>query len=140
MKLWTAAAFFASTSAVYRRPPGSMVMILRERADGDGIRMRARNRVIEDADELRVADAAQRDAALAVLHGLFGVEARQRARGLRDRAEALRDPAERLVRIELAGDDEHGVVRLVVRAVERLQPAEMSTPSTSERAPIVSLP
>ena len=65
---------------------------------------------------LRAADAAQRDRALAVLHRLDGVELRQRPRRPWDRAERLGDRRERRVGVELAGDDQHRVVGLVVQS------------------------
>ena len=71
------------------------------------------------------AAAPQRHLALAVLHRVQRVHGRQRARGLGDRAEAVGHPLEHLRRVELARDDERGVVGLVVQLVEGAQPRDV---------------
>ena len=96
--------------------------------------VRPRRRVIAEHHLRHAADAAQRDAALAVLHRVDRVQARQRALGLRDAAERLLDPAHHARRIELARDDQRRVVGLVVQAIERLQPADVDVLDVAARA------
>ena len=105
-----------------------------QHVERDKVRMRAAHRVVHHAEKFRPAGAAQRHRPLAVLHGLLGVDRRQRARGLRDRPEILDDEAKRRVGIELAGDDQHRVVGLVVEPVERLQPADVDVLDVRARA------
>ena len=96
--------------------------------------MRGRHRAEERADELRVGAAAHGDAALAVAGRLGRVQARQRARRLRDAAELARDDRQRGRRVELAGDHQHRVVRLVVGAVERAQALDVDALDVRARA------
>ena len=96
--------------------------------------MRARHGVISDADQLRVTCATQRDRSLAVLNRLLGVELRQRARRLWNRAEVARDRRKRGVGRKAAGDNQNGVVRLVIRAVERLQTGDVDVLDVGARA------
>ena len=126
-------AFFVSTSALYRRPDGASVSTSpsTSRRSRPGPR---RGPVEHHAEELGVPDAAQRDRALAVLHRLLRVDARQRARRLRDGAEVLRDQRERGLDVELARDDQHRVVGLVVHPVERLQPLDVDVLDVGARA------
>ncbi len=105
-----------------------------QHVERDKVRMRAAHRVVHHAEKFRPAGAAQRHRPLAVLHGLLGVDRRQRARGLRDRPEILDDETKRRVGIELAGDDQHRVVGLVVEPVERLQPADVDVLDVRARA------
>ena len=93
-----------------------------EQVDGGVVAAGARGDVIQGRDDLHVAGAAQRDAALAVLRRLHGVGLLQRARRLGDGAEVARHHCQRLGFVEFAGDDQHRVVRLVVMPVKRLQP------------------
>ena len=86
---------------------------------------RCRRHVIAEVDQRRAADAAQRHRALAVLRRVEGVGRRDRPRRPRDRAEALRHELEHPRGVEAAGDDQGRVVRLVVVAVERLQPGNV---------------
>ena len=98
--------------------------------DGDGreVGMRAGDGVVRQHDQLHVADAPQHGDALAVLRRLLGVRLVQqhsvaeRPHRARNAAELVLDELERPGVVEPAGDDEHGVVGLVVLAVEDLQP------------------
>ena len=87
-------------------------------ASAIAVRMRAGHRVVERADELRAADAANGDRALAVLHRLLACRARAASRvGLRDRAERTsRSARASRSASNLPGDDQHRVVGLVVDA------------------------
>ena len=87
------------------------------------VRVRAGRHVIRGHEDLDVADAAHGDLALAVLHRLDRCRSSASSRvGLRDRAEVFaRSASSALALVELAGDDEHGVVGLIVLLVERLQ-------------------
>ena len=80
--------------------------------------MRGGRDVIEQADQPDVADPAQRDESLAVLRRLLGVGLRELAVGLGQRAKVFRDVFKCFLFVELAGDDEHGVVGLVEFLVE----------------------
>ena len=84
--------------------------------------------VVRRHGKLEVAYPAQRDGTFAVLGGLGGVRLEElvgpRAVGARDDAELLLDDLDCPCGLEAAGDDEHGVVRLVVLAVEGLQPVD----------------
>ena len=88
---------------------------------GRKVGVRRGRAVVADIEQRRAADAPQGDGALAVLHGVERVELGQLARGLLDHGEVLRHPAQHLVGIELAGNNQRGVVGLVILAVERLQ-------------------
>ncbi len=74
--------------------------------------------VVHRAEDRHVADAPEGHRPLAVLGGLLGVGRPELAGRPRQGAEVLADQLERPGRVELAGDDEHGVVRLVILAVE----------------------
>ena len=75
------------------RPDGASPSTSASSFDRGEIGVGAGRHVVAGDDQRRAADAAQRDAALAVLRRVERVERRQLARRLRDRAEALRDPA-----------------------------------------------
>ncbi len=81
--------------------------------------------VVHRHHELRVSHAAQSHGALAILRGLGRVRRPQDvpalAHGAWNRPELLDHQLLRPVRLEPAGDHQHGVVRLVVLSVERLQ-------------------
>src|SRR5258706_5034983 len=83
--------------------------------------MRPRGSVISDRQRLIIAHAAQDYFPLAVLGGLFGPGLRNFAGRFRYRSEILLDPGQRLPWIELARDDQHRVIGLVILAVESLQ-------------------
>ncbi len=101
-----------------RRHPG-------ERGDQDVDRgvigMGSGRQVVERADDLHVADAAQGHATLAVLHRLGGVGGRQFALRPGNPAEMALDEAQRRRLVESAAHQQHGVVRLIVAAIESLQ-------------------
>ncbi len=78
--------------------------------------------------------AAQHHLPLAVLHRFAGVQIRQHAFRFGDRAEILGDQRERLVGIESAGDDQDGVVGLIVGAIESLQVADVDALDVGARA------
>ncbi len=80
--------------------------------------------VVERRDELHVSRAPQRDRALSVLGRLDGVGRAQRARRFGDLSEVLLREPERGRFLELARQQQHRVVRLVVVAVERPQPLD----------------
>ncbi len=102
--------------------------------DGDRVRVRATHGMEHHADELGVADPPQRGGTLAVLDRLLRIDRRQRARGFGNGPEVSGDQRQRRVHIELAGDDQHGVVRLVIQFVERLQPADVDVLDIRARA------
>ena len=128
------AALPVSTSALCRRPEGWAVEDLAEDVDRGEVGVRAGRHVVHRVGELHVADAAQDHAALAVLGRLDGVGGPQHPCRLRDGAEGLRDRGERPAGVELAGDDQHRVVGLVVVAVERLQPLDRDVLDVRQRA------
>jgi hypothetical protein len=78
--------------------------------------------------------APQRGRAFAILDGFLRIDAGQRARRFGNGAEVFRDQRERRVRLELAGDDQHGIVRLVIQLVERLQAADVDVLDVRARA------
>ena len=128
------AALPLSTSALCSRPVGWVDEDLGEDVDRDEIRMRPRGHVVHRVRELHVADAAQDDAALAVLRRLDRVGRPELPRRLGDGAEGLRRRRERALGVELAGDDQHRVVGLVVVAVERLQALDRHVLDVRQRA------
>ena len=81
--------------------------------------VRAGRHVIAGHEDLHVADATYDDLALAVLRRLDRVVVGELARRPRNRAQVLRDELQRALLLEAAGDDEHGVIRLIVTLVER---------------------
>jgi hypothetical protein len=90
--------------------------------------------VVRDADDADITGAPQPDVALAVLDGLDGVGRRQRARRLGQRAELLLDVGKRGRLVELAGDQEDGVVGLVVLLIECVQRARRDALDIRARA------
>ena len=106
----------------------------RQHLDGGEVGMRARRHVVGGHQQRRAAAAPQRDLALAVLRRVERVHRRQLARRLRDRAEAVGHPLQHLRRVEFAGDDERGVVGLVVQLVEGLQPRDVDVLDIAARA------
>ena len=83
--------------------------------------MRPRGDVVYGAGRGDVSDALERDESRAVLRGLFGVGLFQNTVGPGDRTEGAVDQLERFFGVELARDDEHGVVGLIVFLVEAFQ-------------------
>ena len=98
------------------------------------IRMGERRRVPCGHHHRGRSHAAQLDEPLAVLRGLDRVRRVQRARRPRNRADRVGHHRERLRGVELSGDDEHGVVRLVVLAIERRQPIDRHALDVGARA------
>ena len=92
-----------------------------EQVEGGVVGMAAGRGVIQRGDQAGLAGAPQGDLAFAVLRRVLRVGGRQHARRLRDRAEMPGRQRQRVGRVEVAGDHQHGVVGLVVGAVERLQ-------------------
>src|SRR5262249_18071356 len=76
--------------------------------------------VIDGTDDADLADAAEHDGALAVLRRFFGVGGVQLTRGPFQGAEVFADVGEGVALVEVAGNHEHGVVGLVVFAIEGL--------------------
>ncbi len=76
------------------------------------------------ADRLHVADPPQRDLALAVLRRLDGVRLLQHALRPWEAAEEFIDALQRFSLIDLAGHDQHCVVRLIKLLIERFQPVD----------------
>ncbi len=95
--------------------------------------VRHRGDVVPGRGAGRATAASHGDAALAVLHRVDGVKRRQHAPGLGNGAEALLDPSQGLSGIELAADDQRGVVRLVVQLVEGLQALDADVLDVSPR-------
>ena len=101
-----------------------------QHVDGREVWVRPRGNVVTDHREGRVPSATQHRESLAVLHRFDRVRLveqvalLERPLRLGNRPEGLLDQLEGLLRLELSGDDEHGVVRLVVLPVERLQPVD----------------
>ena len=83
--------------------------------------MGTRRQVVQRADDLHLACAAQGHAALAVLGRFDGVSGGERARRPGRLAEIALDQAQRRGLVEPAADQQHRVVGLVVIAVEGLQ-------------------
>ena len=105
-----------------------------EQLDGGEVGVGGRRRVVAQGGRGRAAAAADRHAALAVLHRVDGVETRPRLARLGQRAEGLLDPGQGLCRLELAGDDECGVVGLVVQLVEGLEALDVDVFHVGARA------
>ncbi len=80
--------------------------------------MRTRRNVIQHRDDGHFSDPAESDELFAVLRRFLGVGFRQFAVGLGQRAEVFRGVFQSLLRIEIARDDQHGVIGLVVFLVE----------------------
>ena len=104
-------------------PARRVAQHLRQQHGGGKVGVGPRWHVVAHKDEGRAAHAAQGQAALAVLRRVQRVGAGQHPLGLGERAEGLRHPGEHPGRIKTPGNDERGVVGLVVQAVEGLQPA-----------------
>ena len=89
--------------------------------------MRKRRNVVRHHRHLIVSHATQRHGALTILHrvtrvrGVEQVAAIERTHGPRNASEFCVHQLQRLRLVELAGHHQHGVVRLVVAMVERLQ-------------------
>ena len=102
--------------------------------------MRERRHVIYRRHHLHIAHAPERDRALAVLRGLLGVRGienvsvRERSHRLGYAPEATHDLLQRCRFIELAGDEQHRVVRLIVLVVEGLQPLDRNVLDVRARA------
>ena len=86
--------------------------------------MAGRDRVVRHDQVLPLADPAQRHEPLAVLRRLHRVGLIEHARRARQLAHRVGDHLQRLRFVDPAGDDQHGVVRLVVLLVELRQPVE----------------
>ena len=127
-------AFLVSTSALYSRPEGVSPRIWASTFDRGVVRVGAGGNMVDGAERLHVPDAAQRDGPLAILRRLLGVGPGQRARRARDRAELRLDQRQRLGLVELARHQQHGVVRLIVGAPERLQPLDRHVFDVGARA------
>ena len=82
------------------------------------IRVRTLWQVIERANQLHIADPAQHHVALPVLDGFRGIGGREHALGPRNRAKMLLHHVQSGGFVELAGNDQNRVVRLVVGFVE----------------------
>ena len=102
--------------------------------------MRERRHVVHGSHHLHVAHTSQRDRALAILRrllrvrGIENVSVRERSHRLRDVAEQPHDLLQRRRLIELAGDEQHGVVGLIVLVIERLQPLDRHVLDVRARA------
>ena len=107
------------------------------------IRVGASRHVVRGHYPLDVADATNRHRAFAVLRGLLRVEAGNCPCWLRNRAEVLGDELECLGLVELARDEQHRVIGLIVVAIERLQPVDrhvLEIGSRSDRRLAVVVP
>ena len=105
--------------------------------------MQGGGQAVADHEHLRLAGTADRELALAVGGGLDRPLLRKHALGLGDRAEELGDPAKHLVRVEPARNRQHGVVGLVVAAVEGLEVLDLDVldvASGADRAAAVAVP
>ena len=83
--------------------------------------VRGRRDVIRHARRADRANPAQRDRAFAVLRRFLGVGGIELARRFRDRAEVFFHEGEGLRLLELAGHDQHDVIRLIILLVKGLQ-------------------
>ena len=105
--------------------------------------MQRGGQAVADHQHLRLARTADRERALAVGGGLDRPLLRKDALGLGDRAEELADPAEHLVGVEPARNRQHGVVGLIVAAVEGLKVLDFDVfdvASRADRAASVAVP
>src|SRR4029079_12715837 len=84
--------------------------------------MRAGWNMVERLYQLGVAGAAQSHRALAVLGRLDSVDLLQRASRARNWREIFVYQSESFLFVKLSGNKQHGVIGLIVVAVERLQP------------------
>lgn len=91
---------------------------------GRFVGMRRGRHVVADEDDLGIAHAPNRQGAFAILGWFECVGRLQHAGGFRDGAEILVNHLQGLFFIELPGHEQHGVVRLVILPVERLQPLD----------------
>jgi hypothetical protein len=98
------------------------------------IGVRPRRDVVARDHELHVAHAAHRHQALSLLRLVEGVEGRHRHGRPRDLAELARHQRQRLRLVELARDDQHGVVGAVPLAIERLQALDRHVLQVGARA------
>ena len=78
----------------------------------------SRRNVVQDPHDRHVAHASQRHEPFAVLRRFFGVWLFEDALGTGNRSEILGDRGQRLVLVETPGDDQHGVVGLIVLRVK----------------------
>ena len=86
-----------------------------------GLRMRRRGQVIGRSREVHVAWPPQRHGPLAFLRRFDGVPPGPGPRGRGEGREELADPFEDLGAVEAPADEQHRVVRLIMRLVEGLQ-------------------
>ena len=94
---------------------------MHQHVDGRVIGVRAGGNAVHGADQLGVAGAAQHHAAFSVLDGLRGIGRDQLAFGTRQRAEMLLHQGQHLLLLDPPAHQQHGVVRLVVHAIEGTQ-------------------
>ncbi len=102
-------------------PAGLRNENVRQHRDRRRFRVRSRWDVVHCPGPANFANASDRDESLALLRGLFCVGVGQFSRGARYRAKVLDDVLLRRSLVKLPGNDQHGVVWLVVLAVEGLQ-------------------
>ena len=82
--------------------------------------MAGRCGVVEHGCQLRIAHALDTDFARALLHSVSRIGHRKGARWFGNGAEIALDQRQGFRHIQLAGDHQHGIVRLVVLAVKSL--------------------
>ena len=76
---------------------------------------------IAEQDDLNITAAAHDKTAFAILRRFGSPELRQCTGWLGDFAERSANPLQHFIGIEFTGDQQHGIIRLVVHAIKRLQ-------------------
>src|SRR6185295_4245723 len=94
----------------------------RNDVDSRKVRMRAGRNMVKGLHELGVAGASQSHRALTILSRLDRVDLLQRAGRPRNGREVFVNQPEWFLFVKLAGDQQDDVIRLVIVAIERLQP------------------
>lgn len=126
-------ASLVGTSAWYRRLDGVSARMVAARSSPTKSGLPAAGRWYMAATS-GCCRAAQRHRALAVLDRLHGVFGRQGALGLGQLAQRGLDIGQGRLRIELARDDQHGVVGLVILVVEGAQLRDVHVLDVAARA------
>ena len=81
-------------------------------------------RMVRHHDRLVVANAPQCDLTFAILRRLHRISRFELALRAGNGADGLRHPGQRFGFVELTRNEEHGIVRLVILPVERVQPLD----------------
>src|SRR5688500_11710497 len=126
------------------KPPGrNAAEDLQQDVERRRIRMRTGGNVVTGHNNLRIARATPGHKAFAVLDWLDSVNWLEHPTGSRDLAKAARDQCQRFLRIKPTGDQQNGVVGLIIIAVESLQSIDrnvLNITADANRVPGVVVP